>query len=52
MTGALHEDLRTFMIISRSVILGMRTVTHKICRGKYTFYVQQIFSPKIVPFMR
>jgi hypothetical protein len=28
-TGILHEDLCTFMIISRSVLLGMRNVLDK-----------------------
>jgi len=31
-TGTLHEDLSTFMIISRSVILRMRNVSDKSCR--------------------
>jgi len=32
-TGNLHEDLCTFMIIPRSVILKMRNVSHKSHRG-------------------
>jgi hypothetical protein len=30
--GTLHEDLWTFMIISHSLLLRMRNVSHKICR--------------------
>ena len=33
MTGILHEDQYTFLIISRSVTLRMRNVSDKICRG-------------------
>ena len=32
MTGTLHEDLRTFIIISRAVLLKMRNVSDTICR--------------------
>jgi hypothetical protein len=31
-TGTLHEDICTFMTISRIVFLRMRTVSDKICR--------------------
>ena len=31
-TGALHADLRTFMIISRVILLAMRNVPGKSCR--------------------
>jgi len=42
-TGTLHEDQYTCLIISRSVLLRMRNVSDKICRGyhKKTFCVQQ-----------
>ena len=30
--GTLHEDLRTFVIISRSVLLTMRNVSDKRCK--------------------
>jgi hypothetical protein len=36
-TGTLHEDLCTFMIISRLINLRMRDVTDKICRDKTHF---------------
>jgi len=40
MAGTLHEDICTFMI-SRLVILGMRTVSGKILeKNQNTFYVQ------------
>jgi hypothetical protein len=32
MTGALHEDLRTFSIISRWILLQMENVSDKSCR--------------------
>ena len=31
-TGTLHEDLRTFMINPRSILLVMRNVSDKNCR--------------------
>jgi len=31
MTGTLHEDVRTFIITSRSVLLRMRNISDKIC---------------------
>jgi len=37
-TGNLHEDQYTFMIISGSLILGMRNVSEKICRGNQNTY--------------
>jgi len=38
MTGALHEDQRTFLIIS---LLRMNNVSYKRCReNRNTFYVQ------------
>ena len=36
-TGTLHEDRYTFLIISRSVLLRMRNVSDKICREKTHF---------------
>jgi len=33
MTGTLHEDQYTFLIISRSFLLRMRNVSDKHCRG-------------------
>jgi len=29
--GTSHEDLCTFMIVSRQILLGMRSVSDKIC---------------------
>jgi hypothetical protein len=44
MTGILHADIRTFVIISRSVILRMRNVSDKSCReNQNTFCVQLLF---------
>jgi hypothetical protein len=31
-TGTLHEDLCTFIVISRSILLSMRNLSDKICR--------------------
>jgi len=40
-TGTLHEDQHTFMIISGSIHLRMRIVVDKICReNQNTLYVQ------------
>ena len=33
-TGTLHEDLRTFMILFCSILLTMRNFLDKSCRGK------------------
>jgi len=43
-----------FMIISRSVLLRMRNISHKSCRENQNthFMFNDIFFPKIVPFMR
>ena len=39
--GTLHEDQYTFFIISHSVLLRMRNVSHKLSReNRNTFYVQ------------
>ena len=43
MTGTLHEDQYTFMIISPSILLIMRKFSGKSCRGNQnTFYVQYL----------
>jgi len=43
-TGTLHGDLSTFMIISRSVILRMVNVSHKSCtENQNTHFVFGIF---------
>jgi len=50
-TGTLHEDQHTFLIISRSVLLRMRTVSANRSREINThFCFQQLFFPKIVFF--
>ena len=43
-----HEDQHTFVfILSHSVLLRMRNVSNKTCRGNQnTFYVQQLFFRK------
>jgi hypothetical protein len=54
-TGTLHEDLRTFVIISRSSPLRMRNVAEKkfVEKNQITHFIFKIlFPPKIVPFMR
>jgi len=53
MTGTLHEDLCTFMIIYRSNLLRTRNVSDKSYRQiKNTYFVLNNFFPKIVPFIR
>jgi hypothetical protein len=44
--GTLHEDICTFIIISRSVLLKMRDVPDKRCTGNQNthFYVQTRFT--------
>jgi hypothetical protein len=48
MTGALHEDLCTFIIIHRSFLLRMRNVLGKSCRElqKNTFLCSITFFPE------
>ena len=53
--GTLHEDLSTFMIISRTVIFRMRNFSDKISReNPNTYFMFNNFPPppKIVPFMK
>ena len=51
--GTLHEDLCTFLILSRSVLLRMRNVSDKSCReNQNNHFVFSNFFSKIVPFMR
>jgi len=51
--GTLYDSLCTFMIISSSVLLGMRNVSDKRCTGNQnTNFLFYNFFPKIVPFMR
>jgi len=52
-TGTLHEDQCTILIISRSVSLRLRNVSDRSCReNRNTHFVFRNFPPKIVPFMR
>ena len=54
-TGTLHADRYTFLIISRSILLRMRNVSDKSCREIKThilYSVSFFFPSKIVPFMR
>jgi hypothetical protein len=53
-TGTLHEDVLTFKTLSRWIILRMRNVLDRSCRGnRNKFHFQQLFFfTKIVPFMR
>jgi len=41
MTGTLHGDVFTYMIMSRRILLRIRSVSDKVCSGyQNTFYVQ------------
>jgi len=55
-TGTLHEDQNTFLIISRSILLRMRNVSDKSCRENrnthFVFNSTPPSPPKMVPFMR
>jgi len=52
MIGTVHEDQHTFLIISRSIILRMKNVSHKSFREiQNTYFMFNSFS-KIVPFAR
>jgi hypothetical protein len=51
--GTLHEDLCTFMVITRWILSRMRNVSDKSCReNQNTHFMFNSFFPKIVPFMR
>ena len=52
LTGNLHEHIRTFMVVSRSVLLRMRNVSDKSCReNQNTHFVFSNFFPNIVLIM-
>jgi hypothetical protein len=52
-SGTLHEDLCTFIIISRSVVLRVRNVSDGSCREiQNTHFMFNNLFPKIVPFLR
>jgi len=51
--GTLHEELPTFLIISRLFLLRLRNVSDKSCgANQNTHFVFNNFFPEIVPFMR
>jgi len=52
MSGTLHEDLRTCLIMSRCILHRMRNVSDKFGEKIKTHCMFSIFPPKIVPFMR
>jgi hypothetical protein len=48
-TGILHEDLLTFMIIFPTILLRIRNVSDKHCReNQNTHFMFKTFFPKIV----
>jgi hypothetical protein len=52
-TGTLHGDRYTFLIISRSVLLRMRNVSDKSCReNQNTHFLFSDFFPKGFSFVR
>jgi hypothetical protein len=52
-TGTLHEDRYTFLIISLSILLRMRSVLDKCCtENQNTHFTFSDDFSKIVPFMR
>jgi hypothetical protein len=47
LTGTLHEDLCTFMLISRLIILGMKNVSDKSCtENQNTHFMFNSFFPE------
>ena len=52
MTGTLHEDQYTFLIISRSVFVRMRNVSENYRGNQNTHFMFSNFFSKGVPFMR
>jgi len=51
-TGTLHEDQNTFLIISRSFLLRIRNVSEKVVGKIKTRFTFNDLYLKIVPFMR
>jgi len=52
-SDTLHEDMCTFMIISRRIFLRMRNFLDKLCtENQNTYFILNIFFSKIKPFMR
>ena len=53
--AALHEEQYTFMIISRSVLLRMKSVSDKSCienQNTHFMFNKFYFPPKVVPLMK
>ena len=51
-TGTLHEDVFTSIVMSRLIILRMRTASDKSCREyQNTFYGQQLFYENSAVFL-
>jgi hypothetical protein len=51
-TGTLHDDLCTFMIISPWILIRIRNVSDTSCgENHYTCFMCNNIFPKIVPFM-
>ena len=53
-TGTLHDEHYTLIIISHSILLRMRNFSDKICRDNQNTYFtfNNFFFSKIVPFMK
>jgi hypothetical protein len=52
-TGTIHEDQCTFLVMPRSVLLRIRDISDKGCRGNQNrHFMLNNFLPKFVPFMR
>ena len=51
-TGTLHEDQNTFLIISRRILLRVRNVSDKSCRENQNKHLMFNFFPKILTFIR
>jgi len=49
-TSVLHEDVCTFVTISRSVIRRTENLSDKFCRENQNIFF--VFFSKVVPFMR
>jgi len=50
--GTLHEDVCTFMTITCSILLGMRSVSNQVVGKIKTPILCSVNIPIIVPFMR
>jgi len=53
MTGTLHEDQYTLLVISRSALLVMRNISDKSCgENQNARFLSNNFFPVIMPLMR